>query len=104
MIVEEIKNKIIQKIPSSPIAIISAVLYGSLTIKEQTKDFATTMLEDGEHDYEIGVHIMEKAFYDKAVYHFQQSVEKAIKVFLISLGEFKKTHFVDIFFEKRAFF
>ncbi len=215
--IEEIKNKIIQKIPSSPIAIITAVLYGSWTIKEQTKDsdidlliisndinpkrqrrgkeiasikehlffgypfdillltpeecisnfenhnplfldiasegiilkdtedfiknlmdetkryivqkglikhpdgwsfpvlfreatllsevsnrdFATAMVTDGEHDYEIGIHIMEKGYYDKAVYHFQQAVEKAIKAVLISLGEFKRTHFVgDILIDK----
>lgn len=58
------------------------------------RDFAYAMLKDGEHDYEIGIFIMGKGYYDKAVYHFQQSIEKAIKAVLISLGEFKKTHFV----------
>jgi predicted nucleotidyltransferase len=36
--IEEITNQITQKISSSPITIISAVIYGSWTRKEQTKD------------------------------------------------------------------
>lgn len=79
------------------------VLFREATLLSEVsnKDFATAMLEDGKHDYEIGVHIMEKAFYDKAIYHFQQAIEKSIKAVLISFGEFKKTHFVgNILFEK----
>lgn len=37
---------------------------------------------------------MEDGFYDKAVYHFQQPVEKAVKAVLIGLGIFQKTHLV----------
>ena len=58
------------------------------------KDFAIVMLTDGERDFEIGVYIMGKGYCDKAVYHFQQAAEKAVKAVLISLGEFKRTHFV----------
>lgn len=65
------------------------------------KDFSVVMLTDGERDFNIGMNIMEDGYFDKAVYHFQQAVEKAIKAVLISLGEFKKTHFVgDILIEK----
>ena len=79
------------------------VLFRETTLLSEVsnRDFATAMVTDGEHDYEIGVHIMEKGYYDKAVYHFQQAVEKAIKAVLISFGEFKKTHFVgDILIDK----
>jgi HEPN domain-containing protein/predicted nucleotidyltransferase len=58
------------------------------------KDFAIAMLTDGERDFEIAVKILEGWYFDKAVYHFQQSVEKAVKAILICFGIFKKTHFV----------
>lgn len=58
------------------------------------KDFAIAMINDGARDFTIGVNIMEDGFYDKAVYHFQQSVEKAVKAVLICFGIFRKTHFV----------
>jgi HEPN domain-containing protein/predicted nucleotidyltransferase len=58
------------------------------------RDFALAMMKDGARDFAIGVNIMEDGFYDKAVYHFQQSAEKAIKAVLICFGIFKKTHFV----------
>jgi HEPN domain-containing protein/predicted nucleotidyltransferase len=58
------------------------------------KDFAIAMLTDGERDFEIAVKILEGGYFDKAVYHFQQSVEKAVKAVLICFGIFKKTHFV----------
>ncbi|MBF0556551.1 MAG: HEPN domain-containing protein [Nitrospirae bacterium] len=58
------------------------------------KDFAKVMFTDGELDFKIGNNIMEDGYYDKAVYHFQQSVEKAVKTVLISFGDFKKSHFV----------
>lgn len=59
-----------------------------------TRDFAFAMLTDGERDFAVGVKIMENGYFDKAVYHFQQSVEKAVKAVLISFGIYKKTHFV----------
>lgn len=59
------------------------------------KDFAEAMLIDGERDLEIGVKLLESDYFDKAVYHFQQSVEKAVKAILICFGIFKKTHFVE---------
>ncbi len=58
------------------------------------KDFAIAMFNDGKRDYEIGVHILEYGFFDKAVYHFQQAAEKAIKAVLACFGIFHKTHFV----------
>ncbi len=58
------------------------------------KDFAIAMLTDGERDFEIAVKILEGGYFDKAIYHFQQSVEKAVKAILICFGIFKKTHFV----------
>ncbi len=62
--------------------------------KVSNRDFAVAMINDGVRDFAIGVNIMEDGFYDKAVYHFQQAVEKAIKAVLICFGIFKKTHFV----------
>jgi HEPN domain-containing protein/predicted nucleotidyltransferase len=62
--------------------------------KVSNKDFALAMINDGVRDFTIGVNIMEDGFYDKAVYHFQQSAEKAVKAVLICFGIFKKTHFV----------
>lgn len=65
------------------------------------KDFATVMIADAERDLNIGVNITEDGYFDKAVYHFQQAVEKAVKAVLIAFGEFKKTHFVgEILLEK----
>jgi HEPN domain-containing protein/predicted nucleotidyltransferase len=58
------------------------------------KDFAIAMLTDGERDFEIAVKILEGGYFDKAVYHFQQSIEKAVKAILICFGIFRKTHFV----------
>jgi HEPN domain-containing protein/predicted nucleotidyltransferase len=58
------------------------------------KDFAMAMLKDGERDYLIGKKLLDEGFYDKSVYHFQQSVEKCIKSILIAFGIFQKTHFV----------
>lgn len=57
------------------------------------KDFAIAMLTDGEHDFRIGIMITEEGYYDEAVYHFQQAVEKAVRAILVSLGEFEKNTF-----------
>ncbi|MDI6889829.1 MAG: HEPN domain-containing protein [Thermodesulfovibrionales bacterium] len=65
-----------------------------LLSKVSNEDFAIAMLIDGERDFKIGTSIMNNGYYDKAVYHFQQSVEKAVKAVLICFGIFKKTHFV----------
>lgn len=62
--------------------------------KVSNRDFALAMLNDGTRDFTIGVNIMEDGFYDKAVYHFQQATEKAVKAILICFGVFKRTHFV----------
>jgi HEPN domain-containing protein/predicted nucleotidyltransferase len=62
--------------------------------KVSNRDFALAMIRDGARDFAIGLNIMEDGFYDKAVYHFQQSAEKSIKAVLICFGIFKKTHFV----------
>lgn len=72
------------------------VLYRQATFLSEVsnRDFAVVMLTDGERDFSIGIILIRECFYDKAVYHFQQAVEKSIKAILISFGEFKKTHFV----------
>ncbi len=62
--------------------------------KVSNRDFSLAMLKDGERDLIIGKKLAEDAFYDKAVYHFQQAVEKCIKSVLIAMGVFQKTHFV----------
>jgi HEPN domain-containing protein len=58
------------------------------------KDFAEAMLKDGARDFSIGKNLLRDEFFDKSVYHFQQSVEKCIKSVLIAFGTFQKTHFV----------
>lgn len=60
------------------------------------KDFSTAMVNDGERDYLIGVKLSKEGFYDKAVYHFQQAVEKCVKAVLIAFGVFHKTPFVGM--------
>jgi HEPN domain-containing protein/predicted nucleotidyltransferase len=62
--------------------------------KVSNEDFALAMLKDGERDLAIGKKLAEEAFYDKAVYHFQQAVEKCLKSVLIAKGIFQRTHFV----------
>lgn len=62
--------------------------------KVSNKDFSYAMLRDGERDLAIGKKLIEETFFDKAVYHFQQAVEKFITSILIALGIFGKTHFV----------
>lgn len=62
--------------------------------KISNKDFSLAMLKDGERDFIIGKRLIEDSFYDKAVYHFQQAVEKCVKSILIAIGIFQKTHFV----------
>jgi HEPN domain-containing protein/predicted nucleotidyltransferase len=62
--------------------------------KVTNKDFSMGMLEDGERDYLIGQSLIDGNYFDKAVYHFQQGVEKGIKSILIAMGIFEKTHFV----------
>jgi HEPN domain-containing protein/predicted nucleotidyltransferase len=63
------------------------------------RDFAESMGLDARGDYEIGLTLTKDGYFDKAVYHFQQSVEKAVKAVLISQGVFQKTHFVGSILE-----
>jgi HEPN domain-containing protein/predicted nucleotidyltransferase len=63
--------------------------------KVSNEDFSRAMLRDGTRDFEIGERLVADCYYDKAVYHFQQAVEKAVKSVLISRGIFQKTHFVS---------
>ena len=63
------------------------------------RDFAESMGLDARRDYEIGLTLTKGGYFDKAVYHFQQSVEKAVKAVLISQGVFQKTHFVGSILE-----
>ena len=67
-----------------------AVLLSGVT----NRDFAEAMAIDARRDFEIGLTLFESSYFDKAVYHFQQSVEKGIKSVLITQGVFQKTHFV----------
>lgn len=62
--------------------------------KVSNRDFSYAMLKDAERDFKIGERLIEDGYYDKAVYHFQQSVEKGIKSILIAMGVFQKTHFI----------
>lgn len=62
--------------------------------KVSNKDFSYAMLKDSERDFEIGKKLAEVAYFDKAVYHFQQSVEKSVKAILITMGVFQKTHLI----------
>ncbi len=62
--------------------------------KISNKDFSRAMLKDGERDFEIGKKLNVEGYYDKAVYHFQQSVEKSVKPILIAMGIFQKTHLI----------
>lgn len=72
------------------------ILYRQATFLSEVSnmDFAVVMLTDGDRDFIIGMSLVRECFYDKAVYHFQQAVEKSVKAILISFGEFKKSHFV----------
>jgi HEPN domain-containing protein/predicted nucleotidyltransferase len=58
------------------------------------QDFAAAMLRDGERDLAIGKLLADEAFHDKAVYNFQQAVEKCLKAVLMTKGIFQKTHAV----------
>lgn len=62
--------------------------------KVSNRDFSQAMLKDGERDCEIGKTLIEGKYYDKAVYHFQQSIEKSIKSILIAKGVFQRTHLI----------
>lgn len=62
--------------------------------KISNRDFSYAMLKDRERDFKIGERLIKDGFYDKAVYHFQQAIEKSIKSILIAMGVFQKTHFI----------
>jgi HEPN domain-containing protein/predicted nucleotidyltransferase len=64
------------------------------------RDFAQAMLDDAGRDRQIGDVLRDDSFYDKAVYHYQQAVEKAVKAILIAVGVFEKTHFVGTLLRK----
>jgi len=51
-------------------------------MKKPTKDFEI-MLFKAERDYKSGLILMESELEDQAIYHYQQSGEKALKTFLI---------------------
>lgn len=62
--------------------------------KISNKDFSMAMFKDGERDYSIAKKLLDERFFDKSVYHSQQSIEKFIKSILAAFGVFQKTHFV----------
>ncbi len=64
------------------------------------KDFAGAMLKDGERDFLIAKKLHDEGFYDKSVYHSQQSIEKCVKAVLIAFGIFQKTHFIGEILKK----
>ena len=64
------------------------------------KDFALAMLKDGKRDLEIGKRLVEDGYFDKGIYHFQQSIEKSVKSVLISMGIFQKTHLIGAILRK----
>jgi HEPN domain-containing protein/predicted nucleotidyltransferase len=70
--------------------------------KVSNRDFAFGMLKDAEPDLEIGRRLLEEKYYDKAVYHFQQTAEKGVKGALIALGVLQKTHFVGAVLRQTA--
>ena len=88
-----VKEKGIRKTASGWIFSVTRGLETYLS-KVSNKDFALAMIKDGERDHCIGESLMSDGYFDKAVYHFQQAVEKCIKSILISMGVFEKTHFV----------
>lgn len=88
-----IKEKKIEKLKDGwrfPVRYREAVYLSQIS----NRDFALAMITDGKRDFDIGVALIKEGYYDKAIYHFQQAVEKSIKAVLISFGDFKKTHFV----------
>jgi HEPN domain-containing protein/predicted nucleotidyltransferase len=70
--------------------------------KVSNRDFASGMLKDAERDWQIGRRLLADAFYDKAVYHFQQATEKAVKGALIALGVFQRSHVVGTVLRQAA--
>lgn len=51
------------------------------------------MLCDGQRDFASGTILAKAGYFEKAVYHFQQATEKAMKSVLIIFGAFKKKPF-----------
>ena len=66
------------------------------------QDFSRGMLKDAERDLKIGEVLARDGFHDKAVYHFQQAAEKAVKAMLVAVGVFQKTHLVGATLRKVA--
>jgi HEPN domain-containing protein/predicted nucleotidyltransferase len=91
--IEYIKQKGIKKLKEGWVFAVKPGVPTYLS-RVSNKDFSLAMLKDGERDFLIGQKLLIDGFYDKAVYHFQQSVEKCIKSILIAMGIFQKTHFV----------
>lgn len=58
------------------------------------KDWANYWLEDSERDMKAAKYLLQEKLYERAVYHCQQSVEKALKAVLICFGVYEKTHYV----------
>ena len=66
------------------------------------RDFSRGMLKEAERDLKIVQVLARDGFYDKAVYHFQQATEKAVKAMLVAVGVFQKTHLVGATLRKVA--
>jgi len=58
------------------------------------RDWARYWLQDSTRDLMAAEYLFKERLHEKAVYHCQQSVEKAIKAVLICFGIYEKTHYV----------
>lgn len=66
------------------------------------KDWANYWLEDSKRDLKSAEYLFQEKLYEKAVYHCQQSVEKAVKAVLICFGVYEKTHYVANFLRREV--
>jgi HEPN domain-containing protein/predicted nucleotidyltransferase len=66
------------------------------------EDFSRAMLIEAERDLESGDRLSHTDLWDRAVYHYQQATEKAVKAVLIALGVFQRTHLVGAILRRVA--
>ncbi|MBU4491637.1 MAG: HEPN domain-containing protein [Euryarchaeota archaeon] len=58
------------------------------------KDWANYWLDDAQRDLLAAEYLSHEKLYERAVYHCQQAVEKAVKAILMCFGAYEKTHYV----------
>ena len=66
------------------------------------KDWASYWLEDSKRDLKAAKYLLREKIYERAVYHSQQSAEKAVKAVLICFGIYQKTHYVGSILRKEV--